>query len=406
MRWVLIAITLMSQNVTWAESGDTSAGTDPSLLDRAWISLQGTRVSGSLRSDYFQESKEFDGRTNLYGATAQIKLLPTLGQAVDGKVEGRLIDPDIPGQTGAQGTLLEGYMTVHFADAACRVGKQIIAWGRADGVNPTDNLTPRDYTVFLPLDTDQRIGTSAAKLDYYVTQEFTVTSFLTPFFNPSRMPLPLSGIATTYTRPTPTVKNTEFAIKVDKTGGSFDWSVSYFHGFSLLPDGQPFTLTPYGPLIDFHYDRIDVLGTDFARSIGPYGFRGEVAYFQTQDRSGTDPWVKNPYFFYVIGGDRTFLENLNVNLQLLGAWVQHFRNPDTITDPVEREVAVQNAITDGQRDRLRYGMSARIKNTWLNDTFAAELLIVGDFTHTNWNIRPLLSYAFTDNLKGTLGANI
>lgn len=38
--------------------------------------------------------------------------------------------------------------------------------GRADGINPTDNLSPRDYTRLVPDETDQRLGNDALKLTY------------------------------------------------------------------------------------------------------------------------------------------------------------------------------------------------------------------------------------------------
>lgn len=46
------------------------------------------------------------------------------------------------------------------------VGRQIVVWGRADGINPTDNLSPRDYTRLVPDETDQRLGNDAIKLTY------------------------------------------------------------------------------------------------------------------------------------------------------------------------------------------------------------------------------------------------
>ena len=35
--------------------------------------------------------------------------------------------------------------------------------GRADRINPTDNLTPRDFTLLVPDDEDQRFGTAAIR---------------------------------------------------------------------------------------------------------------------------------------------------------------------------------------------------------------------------------------------------
>ncbi len=63
------------------------------------------------------------------------------------------------GQGGDTRTrLIEGYAAVHFARADLHLGKQIIAWGRADGINPTDNVSPCDFTLLLPFEDDQRFG--------------------------------------------------------------------------------------------------------------------------------------------------------------------------------------------------------------------------------------------------------
>ena len=61
------------------------------------------------------------------------------------------------------GVIREAYLDLSHGPLDLRIGKQIIAWGRADRINPTDNLTPRDYTLLVPDDDDQRLGTPAVK---------------------------------------------------------------------------------------------------------------------------------------------------------------------------------------------------------------------------------------------------
>ncbi len=134
-----------------------------------------------------------------------------------------------------------------------RIGEQIIAWGRADGINPTDNLTPRDFVVLLPLEEDQRFGTTAIKLDTYLSQELTFTAFASSFFEPAKFPLPTEGVSIQRTQPVHTASDSELAFKLSKTGGEFDWSVSYFDGYSLLP-----SVAAAGSTLDLHYDRTQV----------------------------------------------------------------------------------------------------------------------------------------------------
>jgi hypothetical protein len=300
--------------------------------------------------------------------------------------------------------LLEGYLTWHMGKVDARAGRQIVPWGRADGINPTDNLTPRDFKVLLPFEEDQRFGLWALKFDYALTQDYTFTAFTTPWFEPAKVP----GVraATTERRPESSFSNTEFAFKFNKTGDAFDWSLSYFHGYSPLPSAHLLAVGESVPHLELRYDKIDVIGADFARNFGRYGFRGELAYFFTSDHDGHDPFVKNPYLYFVLGGDRTFFENLNINLQFVGRWVNNYTDPADIADAAIRQVAEVNAIAAGQQDRLNYGLSSRIGKKWFNDTLEAEILVFADFTHFSSYVRPLVTYAFTDHFKGTIGADI
>lgn len=68
-----------------------------------------------------------------------------------------------------------------------------------------------------------------------------------------------------------------------------------------------------------------------------------------------------------------------------------------------REAATQNAITFGQQDRANYGMTSCLSNKWFNDTLGAEVLAFVNFCRSSSYIRPLITYAFTDHLKATVG---
>ena len=366
--------------------------------------LQNQRVSGVLRADYFRSSKALDDKSDFLGATAQIKALPNFSETIDGKLELRITNSAIGEGAETKSRLLEGYVTAHFEKAELRIGKQIVAWGRADGINPTDNLTPRDFTVLLPFEDDQRFGITAVKLDTFLSQEHTVTIFATPFFEPSKIPLPTAGFTLVEKKPARTLSNTEVGLKLNKVGEGFDWSASYFRGRSPLPDARLVGSGPVEPILELHYDRITVLGADFARNYDRFGLRGEAAYVDTADDAGTDPGVKNPYLFWIVGVDRTFLDNLNVNLQFFQRRVRRYQNPETIADPQVRDIAVMNAVLDGQRDRLNNGISFRVSKKWFNDTLEAEIFAVINLTRNDSFWRPLLTYAFNDHWKGTVGA--
>ncbi len=53
-----------------------------------------------------------------------------------------------------------------------RIGKQRIAWGTADKINPTDNLNPDDFSD--PLNFGEKVPTEAANATYYLSDEYSL----------------------------------------------------------------------------------------------------------------------------------------------------------------------------------------------------------------------------------------
>lgn len=57
----------------------------------------------------------------------------------------------------------EAYVNLNLGKFDFRVGEQIVLWGRADGFNPTNNVTPQDFCVFSPEEDDRRLGNFVVK---------------------------------------------------------------------------------------------------------------------------------------------------------------------------------------------------------------------------------------------------
>ena len=393
----LALLGLMCASLAYADEAEGNGIESP-----AW--LRDAHIQATLRIDYFRPSKEVNNTRNFYVGTASIKALPVISDTLDGKLEARTTELNVEHGGHTYNNVLEAYATLHFENADLRIGKQIVAWGRADGINPTDNLTPRDLTLWLPFEDDQRFGTKALKLDTYLNRELTLTTFVTPSFSPSRTPTPAGVSPIVTVLPTQTFSNTEVALKLNKTGGDLDWSVSYLHGFSLVPTIQfPAANSSVGGL-ELHYEKIDVLGADVARNFGHYGVRGEFAYFHPRDTPDVNFSAIKPYFFFVVGGDRTFSDSLNINLQFFGRRVEHFSTQGENMSPAQRKLSIQNAITQGQLDSVSRGISMRVNKKWLGDTLEGEVLAIVNLTRSNSFIRPLLTYAVNDRCKISVGA--
>ena len=372
-------------------------------LWRQWIDKAG--IGGHARFDYYSASKRLDGNHNLPGLTFQPKFQPKFGSWGDAKVEARLKDQDIGDRREpTQGRLIEAYSNLYLGAIDVRVGKQNIPWGRADALNPTDNLTPKDFTLLSARDEEERrIGTVGVKTNYY-RGDYTLSLIWLPIFNPSTIPLsPTPGFQITEDKRSQGKWNDQaFAAKLDHTGGIIDWSISYYYGLNVIPIGRP--LSPVQAQLV--HTRLNVFGADFAKNFGRYGVRGEMAYAQTQDPSGSDPFIINPYFMYVLGVDRDVTEDLNINVQAYQRMIVNFHDPFAIPDPIARNVAVLSDTFNQQLNQYQGGFTSRIKASWLNKTLEGELLGMLNLPRRDFFIRPSLTYAFTDVWRGYIGWDI
>lgn len=385
-----------------AEDGDSTAGD---------VSDWHTYFGPSARVNYFSSDNQLNDETGFFGATAQGKFEAEFrdwfGIELDARASQYNHAQIRHSQTSESEShfiaeLTQGFATLRSENTTLRLGKQIVVWGRADFLNPTDNLTPHNYAVLLPAEADQRFGTVSALLTQHLNQELTLAIFTTPFFEPSQIPLPRGLVLYAEDKPAHSLGDSELGVRLSRAGDRIDGSLSYFHGYNLQPDLAPLNLTT----VELSYAEIDVIGMDLATNLGRLGLRMEAAYTTTDDSDGTDPFRRNAFWYYVVGADRAFDATLNINVQLFGRHISDFTEAALPADPLARLVADYGALLAQQQDRDSYGMTTRISNSWLNDTLSAEILIVRNFTRSNSYIRPLITYAISDRLTGSVGAQL
>jgi hypothetical protein len=359
-------------------------------------------LSGSVRAGYFSSSRKLDGTNNLVTGSVWLNATQHFGEDASLVAQGWVRNDESFRASGSSAKLQEGYLTFSTGNVDYQIGKQIIVWGRADRLNPTDNLTPRNFTLLTPEDDDQKMGTLAAKMTYH-SQGNSLTGIWLPDFNPNVIPVAATpGIFFTEQIP----HANQFALKFDRSGSDVDWSASYFSGLDLNPDIAIGATTPSGLNLIFEHNRIRVLGMDAATVIGRYGLRAEAAYTWTENTGPNDFVVKKPFLYLVMGGDRTFLDYINVNIQYYSRHVTNYSDPQSIADPIQRAVAIQGAVLSNQIDRSQHGVSIRVSDKWFNETLEGEIAAVAPFGRSNYFIRPKLAYAFNDNFKGTFGLDI
>ncbi|WP_027468797.1 DUF1302 family protein [Deefgea rivuli] len=355
---------------------------------------------GECRAGYWSSNRNLDDNGSLSKATCFVNWRPSLGESIRLGVNARLGAHDAGDGEGINGRLRESFLEIESGALTWRVGRQIIAWGRSDRINPTDNLSPRDLTLLVPDDDEQRNGINAALVRYNLTHSRSITAIVAQF-EANKVPqgsLPKSLIrATKPSRP-------ELALKLDQSGGGIDWSISYFDGFDSFGRYRIDFAQPTKPMFHSTYERAQILGTDFAWAQGAWTMRGEFSYSHFEQSCTTCELSRRKVTRAVLGVDRDFGETANINAQLFSVvrnsyqdprWVPAVRKPYSLAlDRLNSEFAAQE-----------WGTTFRISNRVLNDRLKLELAAIVDITNQSLVLRPRANYAFNDSIKLGVGAD-
>jgi hypothetical protein len=317
--------------------------------------------------------------------------------------------------------LREGYFEVVRERWELRAGKQIIPWGRADEINPTDVITPKNYVLLLPEGAaGYRFGVDSLKFDYFLPASLRATAVWVPFFTPSVIPLAVpSGARLEERVPGVRIEDGSAGLKLDRSGGKIDASLAYFYGYNLLPEVhvESASLDPTTHLLRadaaLTHGRQHMIGGDFATVRGRFGYRGEVAYVLTDNPHGRSVESIVPYLYYVLGVERSFFENLSVIVQYIGRWVpdrvdsaRALADPDPVRGQVRFLAARSTFTINSQLDTVQNGWSLRLDKKLWNDTLDCELLGVHYLPRNDFFLRPRITYDLTDAWKAIVGGEV
>lgn len=255
----------------------------------------------------------------------------------------------------------EAYVELYgflFKNLDVKIGRQRIAWGTGDRLNPTDNLNPYDLEDIL--DFGRHRGSDAINLNYYLTNSFSLQAIYIPFFRPDNLPVGVFAQALTPPMELPphlylnefsdTLLVPKFNLSESSVLGfkfkgfalGFDFSLSYVWGREGLPMPKYNTFIPVnltgGTNVNsqLYFPRNHIFGADLAGSIGSVGVWAEAAVFlpaeeviMTNDLSAMVPEFlrpmtvdsvilkKEPYVKFIVGADYTFGNGLYLNFQYL-----------------------------------------------------------------------------------------
>ncbi len=311
------------------------------------------------------------------------------------------------------------------------LGNQIVIWGRMDGFNPTNNITPSDYFFLSSDPADQQQSNFMLKMQYRPLPGVDLELVAIPFYKMSsyRFDLFDMGELGKYLLfgddmlPERILANGTYAVRANfdypAFGGSVSWFQGYdpYHGFNVVSvnwaSAQPvvrIASTPY---------RKTAIGADVAIPVGNLMIvRAEAAYNHTKNPD-KKMFIPNPDISYVVGIETNVL-GCTVIGQYIGKYTFDFfplsvpvspdaNDPASLVQYAEKYIDYENRLFNrkvfNQQERTNHAVSLTITRSFAYDVLSAECTGYYNITSKEWFVRPKLSWRISDALMAVVGGN-
>ncbi|RMF87632.1 MAG: hypothetical protein D6739_01355, partial [Nitrospirae bacterium] len=342
--------------------------------------------------------------------------------------------------------LFEAYLDRRQGGWSWRLGRQIVSWGRADAINPTDNLNPQDYREIVTIAHDDRKipvtmvrgrrplwggDLDAVYIPFFEPNKFDIVgadfAFLGPGWLPPEWERVFVKLGERFHRrritfgerspfrvdePERRLTNGELGVRWSSHWRRIDYSLSAFTTYSDWPVIRldPSVLTRFDlsdrdtrrfleqaevsdllrlrKIFSMRFPRQWIYGADAETVVGPYTLRGEVAltFDRPYYRDDLSPTGK-PQLSYVIGGDRLLPFDVYTNVQLLQTIILRYDS-----DILSR--------------RVRTGMTATLRRKFLEDRLYLQANTLYYFRDDDYFLNLQVSYDLADDLTVAAGVNL
>ena len=300
--------------------------------------------------------------------------------------------------------LREAYLSLSpFKLLDVRVGRQILTWGTGDLIFIND-LFPKDFVSFyIGRSQDYlKAGSDGVKFSLF-PEPFSLDLVAIPHFTSSKVPTgerlstfdPFTNMITarhrklTTRRSATSFENTELALRLYRTFGSYEAALYGFRGFFKEPLGIDSVKQK------LFYPKLSVYGFSVQ---GPL-FRGiantEFGYYDSrEDRSGRDPFIENSSLKYLIGYEEQPWGDFTVRAQYFLEQMLDFH-------------AYQTFLPAGapKRKEFRHLLFLRLTQFLRYQTVGLSLVALYSPSDEDGDLNPQLSYKITDQWSIALGAN-
>lgn len=251
--------------------------------------------------------------------------------------------------------LREAWIELYLGPLDLNIGQQIIAWGRADGINPTDNLSVKGFSSFYVNEDDIRLSNFTTTAKLYLSPLIIETIVIPKYKYPD-----ISVGSFTDEE----INDVTYACKLTLESTFFEGSISWF-------DGR----VPESGIKDFFTRTAaeqKVIGADFVFTFSNAAIRGESAYSITNGYND-EIYIPNPEVEYVIGIDSEINQSISLAIQYFGKWIQDWTELYTANTTVQ--ISSLNRAIWGQTAESHNGISGRIGIDLFYETLTLDLFI-------------------------------
>ena len=292
--------------------------------------------------------------------------------------------------------------------ASLRTGKQIIIWGKADGVQIVDIICPQDNTTLAGSNIkDKRIAVDAALLNLH-SEMFSLDLVAVPVFTPAKMPVkrdnPLhyimfpcesDGTPLVWDKP----KKVDFTLENMQGGARLsawlpfaDFAASCYSG---LDHNAVYTIkrTESNVIMSGEYKRLWMAGFETAIPAGPFVFRAESAFIAGRNFTGKK-W-KNQACEPVKSRQVSALAGFDLNLA--GC---------TITAQYIEDVLIDYDEEKFERKQRLPKATLSFERAFLHDLLTLNFSGAINLNEKDCALCPYIEYAISDSLKVKGGADI
>ena len=244
------------------------------------IASPGYELNGFIRGGFFggvNPATDLAESKSLYGESA-IKLRVRCGETGSAYTDFLIRKDMLSENSDPKLVLREAWVTASRGAWDVTFGQQIVVWGRADGYNPTNKITPMNLLSFSPDEDDRRDSNVLVRVAGH-KGAWGLETLWVPVYQASVLPfarvaLP-AGLSWGEARqPSSALKNGAVAMKLKYEGAALDGSISCLPGYLPMP-GLRADMSDGGAAIFTAPSKAVMVGADFSSTIGALGSRGE-----------------------------------------------------------------------------------------------------------------------------------